>query len=61
MIPQLLEIEPCKDYTETPLQTLDRLYVIQLKKIFAPCTRSKEISRGVVQRRNSISMGGAPT
>ena len=26
-IPQLLEIEPCKDYTETPLQTLDGLYV----------------------------------
>ena len=28
-IPQLLEIEPCKDYTETPLQTLDGLYVMQ--------------------------------
>ena len=27
MIPQLLEIEPCKDYTETTLQTLDGLYV----------------------------------
>ena len=31
MIPQLLEIEPCKDYTETPLQTLDGLYVTQPK------------------------------
>ena len=30
-IPQLLETEPCKDYTETPLITLDGLYVTQLK------------------------------
>ena len=29
-IPQLLEIEPCT-YTETPLQTLDSLYVMQPK------------------------------
>ena len=32
MIPQLLKIEPCKDYTDTPLQTLDGLYVTQLKR-----------------------------
>ena len=32
MIPQLLEIEPCKDYTETPLQTLNGLYVMQPKR-----------------------------
>ena len=36
-IPQLLEIEPCKDYTETPLQTLDDLYVTQPKR-FLPLT-----------------------
>ena len=28
IIPQLLEIKPCKDYTETPLQMLDSLYVM---------------------------------
>ena len=37
-IPQLLEIEPCKDYTETPLQTLDGLYVMQQKR-FLPLTQ----------------------
>ena len=31
-IQQLLEIEPCKDYTETPLQMLDSLYVTQPKR-----------------------------
>ena len=35
MIPEWLEIEPCKDYTETPLQTLDGLYVTQ-PKLFLP-------------------------
>ena len=41
MIPELLEIEPCKDYTETPLQTLDSLYVTQPKK-FLPLTQEAE-------------------
>ena len=34
----MLEIEPCKEYTETPLQTLDGLYVTQ-PKIFLPLTQ----------------------
>ena len=38
MIPELLEIEPCKDYTETPLQTLDGLHVMQPKR-FLPLTQ----------------------
>ena len=37
-IPQLLEIEPCKDFTETPLQTLDGLFVTQPKR-FLPLTQ----------------------
>ena len=32
MVPQLLKIESCKDYAETPLQTLDSLYVTQPKR-----------------------------
>ena len=28
---QLLEIEPCREYTDTPLKTLDGLYVTQPK------------------------------
>ena len=59
-IPELLEIEPCKDYIETPLQTLDGLYN-STDKIFAPRTRGKEISGIAVQRRNSFSMGWVPT
>ena len=31
MVPQLFKIQSCKDYVETPLQTLDGLYVMQPK------------------------------
>ena len=37
-VPQLLEIQPCRDYTETPLQMLDGLYVTQPKR-FLPLTQ----------------------
>ena len=30
-VPQLLESEPCREYTNTPLKTLDGLYVTQPK------------------------------
>ena len=30
-VPQLLEIKPCREYTDTPLKTLDSLYVTQPK------------------------------
>ena len=56
-IPQLLEIEPSKDYTETPLQTLDGLYVMQPKRFLPLTQRGKEISGTDSQRGNSISMG----
>ena len=60
-IPQLLEIEPCKDYTETPLQTLDGLYVTQSKRFLPHTQEVKKLAEGVAQRRNSISMGWTPT
>ena len=37
-VPQLLEIEPCREYTETPLKTLDSLYVTQPKR-FLPLAK----------------------
>ena len=37
-IQQLLEIESCKDYVKTPLQTLDGIYVNQPKR-FLPLTK----------------------
>ena len=44
MIPELLEIEPCKDYTETPLQTLDGLYVTQPKRFLSLAQHAKKLA-----------------
>ena len=44
MVPQLLEIESCKDYTETPLQTLDGLYVTQLKRFLPLAQEAKKLA-----------------
>ena len=43
-IPQLLKIEPCKDYTETPLQTLDGLCVTQPKRFFPLAQEAKKLA-----------------
>ena len=39
-VPQLLEIESCKDYAKTPLQTLDGIYVTQPKR-FLPLAQEE--------------------
>ena len=40
-VPKLLEIEPCREYTETPLKTLDVLYVT-LPKRFLPLAQEAQ-------------------
>ena len=39
----MLEIEPCKDYTETPLQTLDGLYMTQPKRFLPLAQEVKKL------------------
>ena len=60
-VSQLLKIESCKDYAKTPLQTLDRTYVTQPKRFLPLAQEAKEISRGILERRNCISVGWTPT
>ena len=40
-VPQLLEIESCKDYAKTPLQTLDGIYVTQPKRFLPLAQEAK--------------------
>ena len=42
-VPQLLEIKSCKYYAETPLQTLDGLYVTQLKRFLSLKQETKKL------------------
>ena len=59
-IPQLLEIEPCKDYTETPLQTLDGLHIMQPKR-FLPLTQEvKKLAEQICKEETASQWAGLP-
>ena len=42
-VPQLLQIESCKDYIKTPLQTLDGIYVTQPKRFLPLAQEVKKL------------------
>ena len=44
-VPQLLEIEPCREYTETPLKMLDGLYVMQPKRFLTLTQEAKKLAK----------------
>ena len=43
-VPQLLKIESCKDYAETPLQTLDGLDVMQPTRFLPLAQEAKKLA-----------------
>ena len=43
-VQQLLEIESCKDYIQTPLQTLDGIYVNQPKRFLLLAKQAKKLA-----------------
>ena len=60
MIPELIEIEPCKDYTETPLQTLDGLYVTQLKRFLPLAQEAKKLAEKFCKEVIASQWAGLP-
>ena len=60
MIPQLLKTEPCKDYTETPLQTLDGLYVTQLKRFLPLAQEVKKLAEEFCKEEIASQLAGLP-
>ena len=59
-IPQLLGIEPCKDYTETPLQTLDGLYVTQPKRYLPLAQEAKKLAEEFCKEEIASQWAGLP-
>ena len=45
MVPQLLESEPCREYTDTPLKTLDGLYITQLKQFLLLAQEAQKLAK----------------
>ena len=44
-VPQLLEIKPCQEYTDTPLKTLDGLYVTQPKRFLPLAQEAQKLAK----------------
>ena len=59
-VSQLLEIESCKDYVKTPLQTLDGIYMNQPKTFLPLAKEAKKTSKGISKRGNHIPVGWTP-
>ena len=59
-VPQLLEIEPCRDYTETPLQTLDCLYVTQPKRFLPLMQEAKKLVEELCKEEIASQWAGLP-
>ena len=59
-IPQVLKIEPCKDYTETPLQTLDGLYVTQPKRFLPLAQEAKKLAEELHKEEIASQWAGLP-
>ena len=59
-VPQLLEIEPCREYTETPLKMLDGLYVMQPKRFLPLAQESKKLAKELHKEEIASQWAGLP-
>ena len=59
-VPQLLEIEPCREYTETPLKTLDSLYVTQPKRFLPLAQEAKKLATELCKEEIPFQWAGLP-
>ena len=50
-VPQLLEIKPCREYTETPLKTLDNLYVTQPKRFLPLAQEAQKLAKELCKEK----------
>ena len=59
-VPQLLEIEPCREYTDTPLKTLDSLYVTQPKQFLALAQEAQKFAKELCKEEIASQWAGLP-
>ena len=60
MVPQLLQIESCKHFAKTPLQTLDGLYVTQPKRFLPLAQDVKKVAEEFWKEEITFQWAGLP-
>ena len=59
-VQQLLEIESCKDYVKTPFQTLDGIYINQLKRFLPLAMEVKKLAEELQKEQITSQWAGLP-
>ena len=59
-VQQILEIESCKDYVKTPLQTLDGIYVNQPKRFLPLAKEAKKLAEEFRKEQVASQWAGIP-
>ena len=59
-IKDVLQIEPCKDYVKTPLQTLNRLHVNQPKRFLFLTKEALKIAKALRKEQQAAQWAGIP-
>ena len=59
-VPQLLESKPCREYTDTPLKTLDGLYVTQPKRFLPLAQEAQKLAKEVHTEEIASQWAGIP-
>ena len=59
-VQQLLEIEPCREYTEIPLKMLDGLYVMQPKWFLPLVQEAKKLAKELHKEEIASQWAGLP-
>ena len=60
MVPQLLESKPCREYTNTPLKTLDSLYVTQPKRFLPLAQEALKLAKELRKQEIASQWAGLP-
>ena len=59
-VEQLLEMESCQEYVKTLLQTLDGIYVHQLKRFLLLAKEAKKLAEALRKEQNASQWAGIP-
>ena len=54
-VEELPQIEPCKEYTKTPIQMLDGIYVNQPKRFLPLAQEAKGIAEALKRKKTQLS------
>ena len=60
MVPQLLESKPCREYTDTPLKTLDSLYITQPKRFLPLAQEAQKLAKELRKEEIASQWAGLP-